>query len=95
MTVTAVLAVDTEMAVGATGAAVPTAVVVMPAGTAERLVAVTVNGPPKEPVVIFWIATVCAFAALVKVQVNLAKVFRFATGMVKTLPARLPIAVDG
>src|SRR5476651_922530 len=83
------------MAVGATGAAVPTAVVVMPAGTAERLVAVNVNGPPNEPVVIFWIATVGIFAALVKVQVNLAKGFRFAIGIVSTLPAREPNAVPG
>ena len=53
MTVTDVLAVVAAMAVGATGAAVPTATVVIPAGTAERLVAVNVNGPPNEPVVIF------------------------------------------
>ena len=83
------------MAVGATGAAVPTAVVVIPAGAEERFVAVKVNGPPNEPVVIFWIATVGNFAALVKVQVNLAKVFRFATGIVSTLPAREPKAVAG
>ena len=83
------------IAVGVTGAAVFTAVVLIPAGAAERLVAVKVNGPPNEPVVIFWIATVGIFAALVKVQSNLAKVFKLATGMVRTLPARLPMAVDG
>ena len=95
MTATTVLAVVTEMAVGATGAAVPADAVVILAGTADRLVAVNVNGPPKELVVIFCMATVGRFAALVKVQVNLAKAFRFATGMVSTLPAREPKAVAG
>ena len=95
MSVTAVLAVVAAIAIGATGAAVPTAAVVIPAGAEERFVAVKVNGPPNEPVVIFWIATVGSFAALVKVQVNLAKVFRFATGIVSTLPAREPKAVAG
>lgn len=53
MSVTAVLAVVTAIAVGATGAAVLIAVVVIPAGAEERLVAVKVKGPPNEPVVIF------------------------------------------
>ena len=53
VTVTAVLAAETVIAVGETGAAVPATVVVVAVGTAARLVAVNVNGPPKEPVVIF------------------------------------------
>ena len=53
VSVTAVPAAETAIAVGAIGAAVPATVVVMLAGAAERLVAVNVNGPPKEPVVIF------------------------------------------
>ena len=89
------LAVVAAMAVGATGAAVLTAVVVIPAGAAERFVAVKVNGPPNEPVVIFWIATVGIFAALLKVQVNLADGFRLATGIVSTLPDRVPNAPAG
>ena len=40
-------------------------------------------------------AMVGRFAALVKVQVNLAKGFRLATGMVSTLPAKLPIFPTG
>ena len=51
--VTAVPDVETAIAVGVTGAAVPATVVVTLAGAAERLVAVNVNGPPKEPVVNF------------------------------------------
>ena len=53
MSVTAVPDVVTAIAVGDTGAAVLAATVEIPAGAAERLVAVKVNGPPNEPVVIF------------------------------------------
>ncbi len=83
------------MATGETGAAVLAATVEIPAGAEERFVAVKVNGPPNEPVVIFWIATVGRFAALVKVQSSLANGFRLATGIVNTLPDRVPNAPAG
>ena len=89
------LAAVTAMAVGEAGAATPTAVVVIPAGAADKLVALNVNGPPKEPVVILLTATVGVLAALVNVQVNLAEGFKFATGIVKTLPESVPNGPGG
>jgi hypothetical protein len=65
---TAVLNAVALMAVGAAGAGVAATVVVMFAGTAERLVAVKLNGPPAAPVVVFWMATVAGLAVLVNVQ---------------------------
>ena len=43
----------TLLATAATGAAVPTAAVVMAAGVVARLVTAKVKGPPRPPVVIF------------------------------------------
>ena len=83
------------MAVGVIGAAVPTAVVVIADGTAERFVAVNVNGPPNEPVVIFLSAIDGICAALLNVQTNLANGFRLTTGIVNTLPASVPSTPAG
>lgn len=71
----------------------PTVAVVMAAGTAFKLVAVKVKGPPAAPRVIFCTATVAAVAVLnvlVKVQVICAAANTLAAGMVSTLPAKLP-----
>lgn len=70
--------------------AVAAAPVVMFAGFAARLVAVNVNGPPKEPVVIFCNVRVAGLGALVKVQTIFAKSFKFVAGTVMTLPAKVP-----
>jgi hypothetical protein len=64
------------------------------AGIAKlRLVAVKVKGPPAEPSVVFWMATVAAFGVLtvlVKVQVIWAAATTLAAGMVSTLPTNAP-----
>ena len=68
----------------------PTATVVMLAGFEARFVAVKVNGPPKEPAVIFCSANVGGLGALVNVQTIFAKSFRLTAGTVMTLPANVP-----
>lgn len=78
------------MAVGDAGVAVPVATVVILPGFEAMLVAVKVNGPPKEPVVIFCNASVGGLGALVKVQTILAKSFRLMAGTVMVLPASVP-----
>ena len=78
------------MAVGDAGVAVPAATVVILPGFEAMLVAVKVNGPPKEPVVIFCSASVGGLGALVKVQTILAKSFRLTAGTVMVLPASVP-----
>lgn len=50
---TCVLVAETGMAIGAAGVAVLAALVEIAAGTAERFVALKLNGPPNDPVVIF------------------------------------------
>jgi hypothetical protein len=62
----------------------------MLAGAETRFVALNVNGPPNEPIVIFCNASVGGFGALPKVQIILAKGFRLITGTVITLPASVP-----
>ena len=58
--------------------------------TETILVAVNVNGPPNPPDVVFCKANVGGFGALVKVHTIRAKVLRFTTGTVITLPASVP-----
>ena len=55
-----------------------------------RFVAVKVNGPPNPPDVIFCKANVGGFGVLVKVHTIRAKVLKFTTGTVITLPASVP-----
>jgi hypothetical protein len=90
VTCTCVLTAETWMAVGATGAAVLAAVVEILEIAEARFVAANVNGPPNPLVVIFCKANVGGFGAFVKVQTIRAKVLRFTTGMVITLPASVP-----
>jgi len=78
------------MAVGDAGVAVPAEMVVILPGFEARLVAVKVNGPPKEPDVIFCSASVGGLGALEKVQTILAKSFKFVAGTVMVLPASVP-----
>ena len=78
------------MAVGAAGVAVAVATVVMLAGFDAMFVAVNVNGPPNDPVVIFCKATVAGLGALVKVQTIFEKSFKLTAGTVMTLPASVP-----
>lgn len=77
---------------GAAGAGVAAAVVVMFGGEPARLVAVKLKGPPESSVVVFCIATngIAGFTILVKIQFNLALARTLAAGMVRTLPARVP-----
>ena len=75
---------------GDVGVAVPTATVVTLGGFEARLVAVNVNGPPNEPVVIFCKVNVAGFGVLVKVQTIFAKSFKLMAGTVMVLPAKLP-----
>ena len=70
--------------------AVAAATVVILAGLEARLVAVKVNGPPNEPVVIFCNARVAGLGVLVKVQTIFEKSFRLTAGMVMVLPATTP-----
>jgi hypothetical protein len=76
--------------VGAAGVAVLADVVVMAGGVEARFVAMNENGPPKAPAVVFCKVNVAGFGALVKVQMILAKGFKFVAGMVMTLPAKVP-----
>lgn len=87
---TAALAAVAGIAVGEAGVAVAAAVVVMAAGVAERPVAAKLNGPPNAPEVIFCTATVGSFTAFVNVHTILAKGFRIAEGIVRTLPDKVP-----
>lgn len=70
--------------------AVAAATVVMLAGFEARLVAVNVNGPPKEPDVIFCKARVAGLGELVKVHTIFEKSFKFIAGTVIMLPAKVP-----
>jgi hypothetical protein len=76
--------------VGDAGVAVPTATVVTLGGFEARFVAVNVNGPPNDPVVIFCKVNVAGFGVLVNVQTIFAKSFKFIAGTVMVLPAKLP-----
>lgn len=87
---TTLLRFVTALATGAAGAAVPITVVVIAAGAAARLLTEKLNGPPKLPVVIFWMATLAGLAALVKVQVICAAGKTLAAGMVSTPPLNVP-----
>ena len=78
------------MAVGAAGVAVAAAAVVMFAGFDAKFVAVKVNGPPNDPIVIFCKASVAGLGALVKVQTIFEKSFKLTAGIVMTLPAKVP-----
>ncbi len=71
------------------------ATVVIFAGFEARFVAVNVNGPPKDPVVIFCSVRVAGLGALVKVQTIFAKSFKLVAGIVMTLPAKVPKVPDG
>ena len=86
----AVLGVVTCIAVGTAGVAVLAATVLMLPGVDAKFVDVNVNGPPKEPDVVFCSANVGFFGALVKVQTIFANGFRLAAGTVMTLPASVP-----
>ena len=66
------------------------AAVVIFVGLDARLIAVNVNGPPNEPVVIFCKANVAGLGALVKVHTIFEKSFRFTAGTVMVLPAKIP-----
>lgn len=66
------------------------ATVVMFVGLDAKFVAMNVNGPPKEPVVIFCKANVAGLGALVKVQMIFEKSFRLVAGTVITLPTKVP-----
>jgi hypothetical protein len=76
--------------VGDAGVAVPTATVVTLGGFEARFVAVNVNGPPNDPVVIFCKVNVAGFGVLVNVQTIFAKSLRLTAGTVIVLPAKLP-----
>lgn len=78
------------MAVGAAGVAVLGATVVILPGVDAKFVDVNVNGPPKEPDVVFCNANVGFFGALVNVQIIFANGFRLAASTVMTLPASVP-----
>ena len=78
------------MGVGAAGVVVPAATVVILGGLEAKLVAVNVNGPPKEPAVIFCKLSVAGLGVLVKVQTIFAKGFKLVTGTVIVLPATVP-----
>lgn len=78
------------MAVGAAGVGVLAATVVMLPGVEAKFVTVNVNGPPKEPAVVFCNANVGGFGALLNVQTIFANGFRLTTGTVMTLPASVP-----
>lgn len=80
----------TASAVGAAGAGVPTAAVVMAAGAAARLATEKLKGPPGAPVVVLRTATVAGFAVLVITQLIRAAGNTLAAGTVRILPARLP-----
>ena len=90
--VTGLALLVTVLLIGVTGAAVPAIVVVIFGGAPVKLVAVKLNGPPGNPVVIFWIATtgIAGLTVLVKVQVICALVRMLAAGMVSTVPASVP-----
>ena len=77
-------------ATGATGAGVPAVIVVIAAGTAERLATAKLNGPPAPPVVTFLTATVAATAVLVKLQLIWAAGKIFAAGIVSVVPLSEP-----
>lgn len=66
------------------------ATVVMLPGVEAKFVTVNVNGPPKEPAVVFCNANVGGFGALLNVQTIFANGFRLTTGTVMTLPASVP-----
>lgn len=66
------------------------ATVVMFVGLDAKFVAMNVNGPPKEPVVIFCKANVAGLGELVKVQMIFEKSFRLVAGTVITLPTKVP-----
>lgn len=70
--------------------AVLAATVVMFVGLDAKFVAMNVNGPPKEPVVIFCKANVAGLGELVKVQMIFEKSFRLVAGTVITLPTKVP-----
>lgn len=55
-----------------------------------RFVAVKVNGPPNPPDVTFCKASVGGLGALLNVHTIRAKVLKFTTGTVITLPASVP-----
>lgn len=87
---TSAFAADDWIAVGVVGVAVLATVVEMAAGADAKLLDVNVNGPPTELTVVFCSATVGNFGTLVNVQRILAKVRKFTTGIVMTLPASVP-----
>ena len=71
----------------------PAVAVVMDAGIEARFVTAKANGPPAEPKVIFWTATVAATAVLtvlVRVQAICAAATTLTAGIVSTLPASVP-----
>ena len=69
---------------------VAAATVVMFAGFDAKFVAVNVNGPPKEPVVIFCKASVAGLGAFVKVHTIFEKSFKLRAGTLMVLPAKVP-----
>jgi hypothetical protein len=80
----------TLIAVGAAGAGVPMAVVVIAPGDEARLLTAKLNGPPTAFDVDFRTTTVAGFAVLVNTQLICAAGNTFAAGTVSTLPARMP-----
>ena len=62
----------------------------MLAGLDAKFVAMNVNGPPNEPVVIFCRVNVAGLGVLVKVHMIFAKSFKLTAGTVITLPANEP-----
>ena len=76
--------VVTLMAVGEAGVAVPAARVVILEGALARLVCAKVKGPPKPPVVIFWILKVGRWLVMVQAMAEPAAVA--AASSVSTLP---------
>ena len=80
----------TLSAVGAGGAGVATAVVVMAVGADARFDTEKLKGPPLTFDVVLRTDTVAGFAVLVNVHVICAAGRTFAAGMVSTFPARPP-----
>ena len=75
---------------GVAGVGVAEAVVVMLAIAAVKFVAVNINGPPKDPGVVFCKVKLAGFGALVNVQTILEKSFKLITGMLMVLLAKVP-----
>ena len=90
--VTGLALLVTVLLMGAIGAAVPATVVVMFGGAPVKFVAVKLNGPPGNPVVIFWIATtgMAGLTVLVKAQVICALARILVVGIVSIVPAQVP-----